>query len=485
MSEAENKSGLPFSEEAEQSVIGAILLDTAFAYPQVSAYLRAEDFYIERYRELYKGIEGVIKEKQDFSVVDSVTLGDYMEKNNKIKRIGGRSFISQLVNSIPTARNADAYGQIVKEYSELRSLIKITADFNARAKDAKEGAHELINEAERQILEISTGRQNRDYYHLSQIISENIEELQRRRDIIDEYKKKNIEYKDVIGLMTNYTSIDNHLGGLQPGTLNIIAARPGMGKTALALSIATNVAIDQEKTVLVFSLEMSKEELGMRILSSRSKVDSSILKNPGEIDDESWRKVYETKKSIDKGNMIIDEGSNISIMEIRNKCRRIKAETGQLDLVVVDYLQLMGGAGENRQTVVSDLSRNLKLLAKEMSCPFIVLSQLSRSPEQRNDKHPMLSDLRESGSIEQDADTVIFLYRQEYYEDVDDSKKGMTEVIFAKNRSGPTGTVFLNWISRYTTFANLASHNDQIMSNQLKEEMVKRAVQESKNDMPF
>ena len=360
--------------------------------------------------------------------------------------VGGRGYIATLSTEVPTTTNAGEYAKIVAEKASLRRLIKAAEDIRERGFEDKEDPADVLDYAEKEIFDIAQQRQSKDFSHIKDVLMENVAMIDRA-----------IQTKgQVIGLATGFKRLDELTSGLQKSDLVIVAARPAMGKTAFALNIAQNAAIKSNASVLLFSLEMSSEQLGQRLLSMESRVEMQKLKT-GNIQRNDWERINMALDSLSNANIHIDDTPGISLMEMKNKCRRLKAESG-LDLVVIDYLQLMKAEGksENRQQEISTLSRYLKLLAREMECPVIVLSQLSRAPEQRPDHRPVLSDLRESGSIEQDADIVMFLYRDDYYNKENSEKPGICEISIAKHRSGPTGVFELTWVERYTKFSDKA-----------------------------
>lgn len=430
----------PQDLNAERTALGAILLQGEETFTDVSDYAREDDFYDPNNREIFAAIVDLAKSN---SPIDQITVSEQLSKRGTLKTVGGRAYIGSLSSDVPSVSNASEYAKIIHNKAVLRTLIKIAGDIEAQSYDANLPAETILENAESAIFEIAKTRQKRDYTMISEVLIANMTR-------IDEACKNDGN----VGLETGYIDLDKRIGGFQKGTLNIIAARPGMGKTALALNIAKNVA-KRGESVLIFSLEMAKEELGSRLHSMEARVSSTKLRT-GDLMIEDWEQLNQAVDDLYESKLAIDETAAISILEIKNKCRRFKAKNG-LDLVIVDYLQLMEAEGENRQQEVSKLSRNLKLMSKEMDCPFLVLSQLSRGPEARNDKRPLLSDLRESGSIEQDADIVMFLYNDEYYNGEESDERGITEVHIAKHRAGPTGTIKLGWRSEYTEFVNLTS----------------------------
>lgn len=431
----------PHSIEAEKSVLGAALLSKDALFDVVEV-VRAEDFYDENHKEIFKAILDLHRKS---APVDALTVAEELKKRNSLNMVGGRAYIASLSAGTPITSNAMEYGKIVAEKASIRKLIGTADDIVAKGYEGSMDAGQILDYAERGIFEISQKRQKGQYSHIKDVLLTNIE-------IIDKASKLD---GGLTGVTTGFKYLDNMTSGLQRSDLIILAARPAMGKTAFALSLALNAAVKGKASVMVFSLEMSKEQLGQRLLSMESKVGMQALKT-GKLERRDWDDINIALDILSKARIHIDDTAGINIMEMKSKCRRLKAEEG-LDLVVIDYLQLMNpeGKSDSRTQEISVISRNLKLLARELDCPVLVLSQLSRAPEQRTDHRPMLSDLRESGSIEQDADIVIFLYRDEYYNE-DTEAVGECEVIVAKQRSGPTGTVKVAWLDKLTKFVDSA-----------------------------
>lgn len=431
----------PHNEEAERSALGACMLSKE-ALMDVAEEVRAEDFYNESHREIFNSIMRLYRENIS---VDMLTVCEDLKKQKALDMVGGRTYIGTLTSEVPSTANAGDYAKIVAEKAMMRQLIFASEEIAAKGYEDKEDAEGLINAAESSIFRIAQKRQKNDYAKIQDVLMKNLK-------MIDEAERNQ---GNVIGLPTGFKALDEKTSGLQKSDLIIIAARPGMGKTAFALNVAAQSAVKAKASVLIFSLEMSQEQLGQRLIAMQARVESEKLKK-GNLERKDWDRINVALDELNETKIVIDDTPGISIMEMRNKCRRLKAEQG-LDLVVIDYLQLMtfDGRADSRQQEVSALSRHLKLLAREMDCPVIVLSQLSRAPEQRQDKRPMLSDLRESGSIEQDADIVIFLYRDDYYNE-NSEKPGVCEVNLAKHRSGPTERLELTWVARYTKFSDKA-----------------------------
>ena len=431
----------PHNEEEEKSVLGAVMLNKD-VLSEVLEEVTADDFYNESHREIFRAIWELYKEN---TAVDMLTVCEELKKRKALDMAGGRAYIATLTAEVPSTANAVEYAKIVAEKATLRQMIKTSEDITEKGYDAKMDAGEILDYAESGIFKIAQKRQKNDYAKIQDVLLTNIK-------IIDQAAQN----KDkIVGIPTGFKDIDEKTSGLQRSDLIIVAARPAMGKTAFALNIAQQSAVKAGSSVIIFSLEMSKEQLGQRLLAMQARVEMQKLKQ-GDLDRKDWDRITMALDELNNTKIVIDDTPGISIMEMRNKCRRLKAEQG-LDLVVIDYLQLMSlqSKTDNRQQEISAISRNLKLLAREMDCPVIVLSQLSRAPEQRQDHRPILSDLRESGSIEQDADIVIFLYRDDYYNE-NTEKPGVCEVNIAKHRSGPTDKVELTWVSRYTKFSDKA-----------------------------
>lgn len=431
----------PHNEEAERSVLGAIMLSRD-VLSEVLEEVTAEDFYNESHREIFKAIWELYKEN---IAVDMLTVCEELKKRKALDMVGGRAYIATLTAEVPSTSNASEYAKIVAEKAILRQMIKTSEDISDKGYEAKMDAAEILDYAESGIFRIGQRRQKSDYSKIQDVLLNNIK-------IIDNAARN----KDkIVGIPTGFKDLDEKTSGFQRSDLVIVAARPAMGKTAFALNIAQQSAVKHGSSVIIFSLEMSKEQLGQRLLAMQARVEMQKLKQ-GDLDRKDWDRITMALDELNSTNIVIDDTPGISIMEMRNKCRRLKAEQG-LDLIVIDYLQLMSmqGKSDNRQQEISTISRNLKLLAREMDCALIVLSQLSRAPEQRQDHRPILSDLRESGSIEQDADIVIFLYRDDYYNE-NSEKPGVCEVNIAKHRSGPTDKIELTWVSRYTKFSDKA-----------------------------
>ena len=429
----------PHSVEAEQSVLGSILLDKE-AMISVSETLVPEDFYKEAHKVIY---ESMLKLYNSQSEIDLITLTDELRDQGYSDDIGGIAYITSLSTVVPTTSNIKYYVNIVKEKSISRQLISAANDIINLGYDGSAKVEYVLENAEKKIFDISQERATNDFQPINQVISEALSMLEKL------YEEKN----DVTGLTTGFRDLNKKINGLQRSDLLLIAARPAMGKTAFALNLVQNAALKGDASVAVFSLEMSKEQLVQRMIASQSTVELKKIKT-GTLADNDWPRITDGMAILSGAKIHIDDTPGIKISELRSKCRKLKIEKG-LDLVLIDYLQLMEGEGQNesRQQEIAKISRSLKILAKELDCPVVALSQLSRAPEQRADHRPMLSDLRESGSIEQDADIVMFLYRDEYY-NPDTEKKNIGEVIVAKNRHGETGTVELVWFGGIQKFAD-------------------------------
>jgi len=432
---------LPHSEEAERSVLGAILLDNQ-QFERAREILTSAAFYSPRNQQIFDVLQELINSG---TALDIVTVKSELERAGLLQETGGPAYLAELLEGVPRSANVEHYARIVKEKGMLRELIRCTQGILASALQAKESTEQLLDDAEKAIFRITEQRLRAGFIPLSVTAEESlkaIEELTRHQQLIT-------------GVPTGYPQLDEMTAGLQRGDLIIIAARPSMGKTSLAMNICAHAALDHGRTVGVFSLEMSHQQLFFRLLCSEGHVDAHKLRT-GRVDREEWQGIIKVFGRLSGAPIFIDDTPGVGIMEMRAKARRLKREHG-LDLLVVDYLQLMRGSGrrENRQQEISDISRSLKELAKELDIPLVALSQLSRAPEQRGgDRRPQLSDLRESGAIEQDADVVMFLYREELYKRDDPDLRGKAELIVGKQRNGPTGMVPLHFIRDFTRFVN-------------------------------
>ncbi|BAI79546.1 replicative DNA helicase DnaB [Deferribacter desulfuricans SSM1] len=428
----------PHNLEAEQGVLASILIDEK-ALDKVIHLLNADDFYHPAHKLIFSTL---IKLAQENKPLDIVTLISKLTDENKIEEAGGIDYISSLTDIIPNAANVGYYATIVKDKALLRNLIEISGKISSKAYEFSGDITELLDETEKEIFKLAEYKLKGDIRPLSELISESFELLQNL------YEKK----EDIIGIPSGYTDLDKLTNGFQDSDLIIVAGRPGMGKTAFALNIALNASYRFDKSIAIFSLEMSANQLVQRLLATEAKIESSKLRS-GKLNMEEWNRLASVGGELNDLKLFIDDTPAISVMELRAKCRRLKKEHG-LDMVIVDYLQLMSGSNvDSREQQISEISRSLKALAKELNIPVIALSQLNRSVENRSDKRPQPSDLRESGAIEQDADLIIFLYRDEVYHK--DSKfQGLCEVIVAKHRNGPTGSVYLAFLKEFTRFEN-------------------------------
>ncbi len=440
MDEAFIKKVQPNSPEAEKSVIGSMLMDRD-AIIEVADVLVKEDFYQNTNGILYEAMVELYREGKP---VDLITLQNKLKEKQVPESIQSLDYIRELVEAVPTSANAKQYAGIVKEKSILRKLIKVTEKITADCYLGKDEFSTILEETEKDVfhlLQNASGRE--DFVPIRDVVLNTL-------DQIEEASKNKGK---ITGIPTGFTDLDYKLTGLHPSQLLIVAARPAMGKTAFVLNIAQHVAFRQNVPVAIFSLEMSKEQLVTRLMSMEAMIDSQLIRT-GELEDQDWEKLMESAAVIGHSPLIIDDTPGLTIAEIRSKCRRYKQAQG-VGLVIIDYLQLMAGNGksESRQQEISEISRSLKALAREIDAPIIALSQLNRAVDSRTDHKPVLSDLRESGSIEQDADVIMFIYRDDYY-NPDTEKKNLAEIIVAKQRSGSTGSIELAWLGQYTKFAN-------------------------------
>ena len=433
----------PQSVEAEQSVLGAMLIEKE-AIIKVMEILKPDDFYRESHRVIYQAVLSLANRSE---AVDIITVTEQLRKDDKLEAVGGISYVTSLANAIPTAANVGHHARIVEEKALLRGLITTATHIAGMGYDANEEVEQILDQAEKMILGVSGRKMGPGFTPIREIISKamtKIEEL---------YQSKG----GITGLPTGFKDLDRLTSGLQPSDLILVAARPSMGKTAFTLNIAQHVALREKKAVAFFSLEMSKEQLVQRMICAEAAIDSAKLRI-GDLADSDWPKLVNACNRLYEAPLFIDDTAGITAAQMRSKARRLKIEHG-LRLIVIDYLQLMQGSGsknsENRQQEISEISRSLKALARELNVPIIALSQLSRSVEARQSKKPLLSDLRESGSLEQDADIVSFLYREDYYNPETDNKN-ITEVIIAKHRNGPVDTVRLFFHKQFTRFSDLA-----------------------------
>ena len=439
--EALLKRVLPHSIEAEQSVIGSMIMDRE-AITVASEIISGEDFYGKQYGVLF---DTMVELNDEGKPVDLVTLQDRLKEKDVPPEVSSLEFIRDLITAVPTSANIKYYATIVAEKSTLRKMIRLNEEIANTCYTGKENLEVILEDTEKKVFELVQKRNTGDYVPIRQVVM----------NAMDKIEKASKNKGNVTGVATGFIDLDYRTAGMQPSDLILVAARPSMGKTAFVLNIAQHVAFKLNQTVAIFSLEMSKEQLVNRLFSLESRVDSQHLRT-GNLSDAEWEKLIESAGVIGKSNLIIDDTPGISISELRSKCRKYKLDK-DLKMIIIDYLQLMSGSGrgsDSRQQEISDISRSLKALARELNVPVIALSQLSRAVEQRPDHRPMLSDLRESGAIEQDADVVMFIYRDDYY-NKDTDRKGIAEIIIAKQRNGPIGTVELVWLPDYTKFANL------------------------------
>lgn len=441
MDENAIKRIMPHSDEAESSVIGAMIMDRE-AITVASELITGEDFYNRLYGVFF---DTMVELNNAGSPVDIVTLQNKLKEKDVPPEVSSFEYVRDLITAVPTSANVKYYANIVSEKSTLRKLIRLTEEIANNCYSGKDELESILNYTEKSVLEVVQRRNTEEFTPIRQVVMNAMDKI--------EAAAKNDGY--VTGIATGFIDLDYRTAGMQPSDLVLIAARPSMGKSALVLNIAHNVAFRQGLPVAIFSLEMSKEQMINRMFSMESGVDAQKLRT-GQLNDQDWERLIESAGVIGKSKLVIDDTPGITVSELRSKCRKLKAEHG-LSMIIIDYLQLMSGSGrgsDSRQQEISDISRSLKAIAREMQVPVLALSQLSRAVEQRPDHRPMLSDLRESGAIEQDADVVMFIYRDEYYHP-DSEKKGITELIVAKQRNGPIGTVELAWLPEFTKFANL------------------------------
>ena len=437
----------PHDLEAEQAIIGSMLTDKDAVISAIEV-LKKEDFYREDNKAIYEAILNLYNRSEP---VDIITVKAELESMGKFEQVGGLEYLAELPEKVPTTANASKYIRIVEEKATLRRLIKTANEIIELGYNPAEEVEDIMESAEKKIFEIMQDKNQKGYAPLKDVLVESFNQLE------ELYNRK----QHITGVPSGFVELDYRTAGFHGSELILIAARPAMGKTAFALNIATNAAVHSQTPVAIFSLEMSKEQLVNRILCSEAMVDSNKVRT-GKLEEEDWTKLASSIGPLSEAEIYIDDTPGISITEIRAKCRKLKLEKN-IGMVVIDYLQLIQGSGRrngSREQEISEISRSLKILAKELNVPVIALSQLSRAAEQRPDHRPMLSDLRESGAIEQDADIVMFLYRDDYY-NPDTEKKNIAEVIIAKHRGGSTGTVELLWLGSYTKFVNLERRFDE------------------------
>ena len=434
------KRVMPNNVEAEQSVIGAMLMDRD-AITIASEILTVDDFYQKQYGILFEAMVELYTENVP---VDLITLQNRLKEKDVPPEISSLEFVRDMITKVPTSVNVGTYAKIVSEKAALRRLIRVNEEIASACYAGKDSVEEIMEDTEKKIFQVLQRKTNDEFVPIKDVVL----------NALDKIEAASRMKGSVTGMPTGFIDLDYKTSGFQPSDLILIAARPSMGKTAFVLNIAEYMAFRSNETVAIFSLEMSKEQLVNRLFALESRVDSQILRT-GNLSDNDWASLIEAAGVIGRSNLIIDDTPGISVSELRSKCRKYKLEHN-LGIIMIDYLQLMQGSrkSESRQQEISDISRSLKEIARELQVPVVALSQLSRAVEQRPDHRPMLSDLRESGAIEQDADVVMFLYRDDYYNH-DTEKKDVAEVIIAKQRNGPIGTVELAWLPRYTKFANM------------------------------
>ncbi|ATD64761.1 replicative DNA helicase [Neisseria weixii] len=438
----------PHSMEAEQSVLGGLLLENA-AWDRIADVVTGEDFYRHEHRLIFRAIAMLVNESRP---ADVITVQEALERNDELEAAGGFNYLITLAQNTPSAANIRRYAEIVRERSIMRQLAEVGTEI-ARSAYNPQGrtADQLLDEAENKVFQIaeSTAKSKQGFLSMPDVLDEVVAKI----DML--YSRENPE--EVTGISTGFIDLDKKTSGLQPGDLIIVAGRPSMGKTAFSINIAEHVAVEAQLPVAVFSMEMGAAQLVMRVLSSVGRVDQQVLKT-GNLQDQHWLNFNEAVIKLTNAPMYIDETPGLTALELRARARRLARQfNGKLGLIVIDYLQLMSGSGrsDNRASELGEISRSLKALAKELQVPVIALSQLSRTVEQRTDKRPMMSDLRESGAIEQDADLIMFMYRDEYY-NPESPLKGLAECIIGKHRNGPTGKVHLTWMGQFTKFDNAA-----------------------------
>ena len=448
MEEAVIKRIMPYSEEAEQSVIGSMLMSRE-AVLAASEMLTSDDFYQTQYGVIFDAMVELFNEG---SAVDVITLQNRLREKNVPPEISDMEYVRELLNMVPTSANIRQYASIVAEKAILRRLIRLTDEIGNTCYLAQQPVDEILDESEKKLFALFQQRNTTDFVPIRQVVMSTIETIEKASRVRG----------NVTGLASGFRDLDFKTSGFQNSDLILVAARPSMGKTAFVLNIAEYMAFRENKAVAIFSLEMSKNQLMNRLFAMESRVDSQVLRN-GNLKDDDWTRLIESAGMIGQSRLIIDDTPGITVRELRTKCRKYKLEHG-LDIIMIDYLQLMSASrsSDSRQQEISEISRSLKALARELNVPVIALSQLSRAVESRTDKRPILSDLRESGAIEQDADVVMFLYRDEYY-NKDSEDKGIAEVIIAKQRNGPIGTIQLVWLPDYTKFVSAESGNGHQM----------------------
>lgn len=433
----------PQNIDAEQSIIGGLLVEPETS-DSILEDISSEDFYNNSHKKIYKVIQSLQKKSQP---IDLVTVSNALKDLGQLDEIGGAAYLAEMVNETPLSGNIESYAKIVKEKSILRKLISVSQSIAGKAYDMDfEDIESFLDHAEAEVFNVAEERDTQGLVPVSEIVSSSVKRIE------DLYEKK----IDITGISTGFSDLDRMTAGFQPGEMIIVAARPSMGKTAFSLNLATHAALKEKKNVAFFSVEMSKETLMLRLLALESEISMSDMR-VGKVPDKSWTKLIDVASKLSGIQLYIDDSSGVSPYEIRAKCRRLKKQQG-LDMIIVDYLQIMDlkQKVESRERAVSEMSRMLKAIAKELNVPIIALAQLNRGVEGRTDRRPLLSDLRESGSIEQDADVIMMLYREDYYEKGNLNNNGIAEVIINKQRNGPVGTIKLGWSAQYGRFSNLA-----------------------------
>ena len=441
MSEGWNERIPPHNIEAEQSVIGAVFLDPE-TFSTASELLMPEDFFRAGHQRIFSAMVQLADKGEP---IDLVTVTSFLHNRKELDEAGGVSYLSDVAGSVPTAANIGYYSKIVEEKAMLRRLIRTATDIVTSGFEREDEVDEVLNEAEKSILEVSSRQNAGAFKSIKDVLIE----------VYDDIEQLHHQSGDITGIASGFRDLDRITSGFQPNDLIIVAARPSVGKTAFALNVAQNVAVNTDENVAIFSLEMGAEQLVSRMLCAEGNIDSQRLRS-GQLQADDWSKLTMAMGSLSNAGIYIDDSPGIRVAEIRSKCRRLKQEHG-LGMILIDYLQLIQGSAnskENRQQEVSEISRSLKALARELNVPLIALSQLSRGVESRQDKRPMMSDLRESGSIEQDADIVGFLYRDDYY-DTESEKQNIIEIIISKQRNGPVGSVELAFVKEYNKFVDL------------------------------
>ena len=433
---------VPYAQEAEEGIISAMFKDRE-AIHTAAEIVREQDFYKPEHAILFRTMVELDENRQS---VDLITMTEKLRKENQLEKIGGAFFLGRIAAAPSNSSNIKQYAAIIREKSVLRQLIKIASNIENRCFDDSEAVESILDDSERMVLDISKQRQRGDLVRIDDIVETNLERIE----------EASRSTGDITGVPSGFIDLDRMTGGWQKSDLIILAARPAMGKTAFCLNVATNAAVDHQVPVAVFSLEMSKEQLVQRMLSSAARIDQKRLRT-GQLNPDEWAVFLEKIGPLSQAPIYIDDTPAITIRELRAKARRLQSREKNLGLIIIDYLQLMGSSGhsESRQVEVSEISRSLKALARELEIPILSLSQLSRGVEQTKDKRPQLSHLRESGSLEQDADIVLFIHREEYYNE-DTDRQGIADIIIAKHRNGPTGTVELAFQNELTKFENLA-----------------------------